>query len=628
MTFRGRLLAAMVALAIIPLTVIAIGVRREMTGRLTAQYERRVESLTDVTREDLARESTSIASRLDAIVVALRDDNRFRLGIVRGAESERDYVLDYAGRAMNTAGLSMLQIQDEDGRILSSGHFRNEYDRLEPDLPALLAASGGTALVRARTPEGPLLVLAGLDSLTLGSRHLAIVGGVPVDRGFLRSIARGNELAVTLIADDELVSSDSLLESDSALVAWARAANGSVTNGSATNGAESNDSSSNSASRSIPGAQHGSVPDLVRSRELIVAELREPYIGITTGGERRASEARLVITHPTTELQALRRSVDRWFVVAIALTGAAALLLSAWLAAALSRPLRELALRTKRVDLDRLDTDFTTDRDDEIGALARTLGAMTRRLRTSASSLREAERRATVGDLARQVNHDIKNGLAPIRNVLRHLGQVQEEEDPAQLAKVFAERRHTLDASIAYLDNLARNYARLTPRLDSRPCDANEIAREIAGATRGGPDTEVRLRLAEGLPRVAADPLVLRRILENLVSNAADSLGAKGGSVTIATERVAEGGVRITVTDTGHGMTREELARAFDDFHTTKKGGTGLGLSIVRRLVADLHGSLRIETEPGAGTTAIVTLDSALRDAQLPRDTSRESTRT
>ncbi|HEU4585914.1 MAG TPA: ATP-binding protein [Gemmatimonadaceae bacterium] len=578
MTFRSRLLAALGALAIVPLTVIAIGVRREMTERLTAQYERRVDGLAAVTREDLARESASIASRLQAIASSLRDDNRFRLGVVAGVPAERDYVLDYAERAMNTAGLSMLQIQDESGRILSSGHFRNEYGRLEPDLPTLLARSGGSALANARTPEGAILVLAGVDSLSLGARRLAIVGGVRVDRGFLRSIARGDELAVTLVADDRRLSSDSLLEADSALAA---------------------------------------------SRELLVASRNVPYIGTTAQGERRASEARIVITHPTTELLALRRGIDRWFIVAIALAVAAALLLSAWLAGALSRPLSDLAARTKRIDLDRLDTTFPTDRDDEIGALSRTLGAMTRRLRSSAAALREAERRATVGDLARQVNHDIKNGLAPIRNVLRHLGQVA-EEDPAQLPVIFAERRHTLDASVAYLDNLARNYARLTPRLDSRPCDANAIAREIAEGAPAAPNVEVQTRLASGLPRVAADPLVLRRILENLVSNAVDSLGARAGSVTVATERAGESGVRITVTDTGSGMTREELARAFDDFHTTKKGGTGLGLSIVRRLVTDLHGSLRIETEPGVGTSAIVTLDSALGDAQLPRDDSRE----
>jgi signal transduction histidine kinase len=62
----------------------------------------------------------------------------------------------------------------------------------------------------------------------------------------------------------------------------------------------------------------------------------------------------------------------------------------------------------------------------------------------------------------------------------------------------------------------------------------------------------------------------------------------------------------VHVTDTGAGMTRSELDRAFDDFYTTKTGGTGLGLSIVRRLVLDLGGSLRIDTEPGAGTRATV----------------------
>jgi signal transduction histidine kinase len=71
--------------------------------------------------------------------------------------------------------------------------------------------------------------------------------------------------------------------------------------------------------------------------------------------------------------------------------------------------------------------------------------------------------------------------------------------------------------------------------------------------------------------------------------------------------------VRLTVSDTGPGMSRTELDRAFDDFHTTKAGGTGLGLSIVRRLVLDLGGSLRIETAPGTGTRAIVELPARAR---------------
>jgi signal transduction histidine kinase len=112
---------------------------------------------------------------------------------------------------------------------------------------------------------------------------------------------------------------------------------------------------------------------------------------------------------------------------------------------------------------------------------------------------------------------------------------------------------------------------------------------------------------------VLGDSLLLRRILENLVGNALDSIaGRPGATVTVSTEPAANGSnptsVRIVVADTGPGMTQTELDRAFDDFYTTKAGGTGLGLSIVRRLILDLNGSLRVETAPGVGTRVVVEL--------------------
>jgi signal transduction histidine kinase len=111
---------------------------------------------------------------------------------------------------------------------------------------------------------------------------------------------------------------------------------------------------------------------------------------------------------------------------------------------------------------------------------------------------------------------------------------------------------------------------------------------------------------------VPADALALRRILENLVGNALDSLaGRSDGVVAVASEAVGAPDpriVRLSVSDNGPGMTRAELERAFADFHTTKEGGTGLGLSIVRRLALDLGWSLRIETTPGIGTRAVLDL--------------------
>jgi two-component system nitrogen regulation sensor histidine kinase NtrY len=199
--------------------------------------------------------------------------------------------------------------------------------------------------------------------------------------------------------------------------------------------------------------------------------------------------------------------------------------------------------------------------------------------------------------------------LAPIRHVLRHLTQVAADE-PASLPQVFEERRDTLESSVAYLDTLAGNYARLTPVMQSGPCSLNDVVREVARLSEGR--ASLLLALASDLPLVRGDELAIRRVLENVVGNAADSLDGKAGAaVTITTELSgdpATPSVRVIVADQGRGMTQAELDRAFDDFYTTKERGTGLGLTIVRRLIQDLGGRLRIETEPTIGTRVIIEL--------------------
>src|SRR5256885_13605659 len=146
-------------------------------------------------RADLSRDSAGMAGRLDALKNAIAADNRFRLAALQG--TDRAYLLDYAGGAMRFAGLSMLQIQDDQGRIVSSGHFRNEYDRPEPALPRTLAAAqGGVALVEARTPEAPLLTLARLDSLRLGGRRLSLVGGIALDSAYFPGLTPDSQLPV------------------------------------------------------------------------------------------------------------------------------------------------------------------------------------------------------------------------------------------------------------------------------------------------------------------------------------------------------------------------------------------------------------------------------------------------
>src|SRR6185503_1827618 len=144
--------------------------------------------------------------------------------------------------------------------------------------------------------------------------------------------------------------------------------------------------------------------------------------------------------------------------------------------------------------------------------------------------------------------------------------------------------------------------ARLTPEVDHRVVDVNSVVRDAVRGATTGDGMLMQTHLAASLPPVLGDPLVLRRIVDNLLRNALESLPERGGSVTVETARHADG-VRLVIQDTGRGMSEQELSRAFDDFFTTKPNGTGLGLSVVRRLTADLRGRLRVTSELSRGTT-------------------------
>ncbi|HEV8393542.1 MAG TPA: sensor histidine kinase [Vicinamibacterales bacterium] len=557
MSLRTRLLLAFAAVVLIPIALLAFGIRQEMSRRLSAEYQRRVDGVVEVIREDLARESAGIAERLASLERALVNDNLFRLAAVAGAETQRDYLLDYAGTAMRLTGLSMLQIQDGDDRIISSGHFRNEHGRIESGLVAALQGARGVTLVTVRGPEQEFLALARVQTFALGGRTFALVGGVAIDQAFLARLARDRAIVVSLYN---------------------------------------------------PGAEPLTLPRPPEAaRDSAVGALQLPVIRAGSGPPLDVVQARLEVTQPLTPLRALLRSADSWFLLTAAGTGLTALLLAVWVSSRISGRLEALAEKTAVLDLDRLDVEFDPG-TDEVGRLSRLLGDLVARLRTSTVRVREAERRATVGELARQINHDVKNGLIPLRNVMRHLAQV-ERDDPGALGAVFAERRHTVDSSLAYLETLATTYQRLSPPVSRAECDLNAVVADVVRAAQGHEHVAVDTDLVP-LPRVVGDPIAFRRILENLIANAVDSVPS-AGRIVVSTRVVDRDGdlpaIQLAVADSGRGMSADEAGRIFEDFYTTKEGGTGLGLSIVRRLVTDLHGTIAVDTAPGRGTR--ITID-------------------
>jgi len=571
MMLRSRMLLAFGIVVLIPLALLAFGLRHEMTRRLTEEYQVRVDSIAAEIEEDLRHQSADIGERLASLKSALLNDNRFRAAAVGGVESERKYVLDYAESAMRLTGLAMLQIEDEDGRIVSSGHFRNEHGQVEAGQTEALAialkrGSKGIVLMMSRSAEGEFLSLVRSETLQLGGRTFTLIGGDAVDQSFLSRLARDRSIVVSLVH---------------------------------------------------PGGGLASAPHPAIIGDSAIREFEIPLIRIGVEPPFEVVTATLQVTQSLARLRDLQRSADAWFFWTAVSAGIAALLLGVWLSSRISKPLADLAVKTAVLDLDRLDVKFGGG-TDEVGSLSRLLGDLASRLRISTGRVREAERRATIGDLSRQINHDIKNGLIPLRNVIRHLEQVERDE-PATLPTVFADRRPTVDASIAYLETLATSYQRLSPGLARRDCDVNALVAEVVRAEQGRDRAEIKMMLQPRLPAVSGDPISLRRILENLTVNAVESLEGKVGRVDLTTETLERDGerrVRITVADTGRGMSKEETGRIFTDFYTTKEGGTGLGLSIVRRLVMDLGGSVTVESEPGKGTRIMVDIPSGSMERQ------------
>ncbi len=549
MSLRARLVLAFALVALTPLMIIGVGLRLELDRRLVQDFETRADAKVAAVMGEMTRASTRVTRQLAVLVTALEDDNQLRRALTRPNGSDAGYLIDYAARHMALTGLALLRLEDDAGRIVSSGHFSGEAGRSTGGATdSLVAGAPAITLLTTRAAGGDLLVVARTDSITVAGRKYHVVGGLLVD-----FVALGS-----MVGDDRLE-----LEGPGR-----------------------------------QGSQDPGVPAVHQAGFSVVI--------VGDAAPATVEHARVVVSAELKPLQTLLRRVDLWLGLGFGVTGLAVLLASWMVANMVSKPLADLAEQTARVDLTNLDVDFSSDRSDEVGQLSDLLSDMVRRLKVSRERLTAAERRATIGDVSRQLTHDIKNGLTPIRNVVTHLSEVAIDE-PETMALTFRERQQTLDSSIAYLDALAQNMSGLTPAMRRAPCDLNAALRESAHQGHG----QVRLDLDDRDPVVQGDPVALRRVFQNLIGNAIDSVGGSG--VVMVTSEVAmdAAGVptgRATVQDDGPGMTNEQLDRAFAEWYTTKEEGTGLGLPIVRRLVLDLGGKLRVETAPGRGTRVIVEL--------------------
>jgi signal transduction histidine kinase len=176
----------------------------------------------------------------------------------------------------------------------------------------------------------------------------------------------------------------------------------------------------------------------------------------------------------------------------------------------------------------------------------------------------------------------------------------------------IAENLDVIAHEIQRLDRVVQGFLRFVRPQDLRlaPVDVNTVLSDVARlarpeAARAG--VEIVLDLARGLPPVTADAELLAQASGNLVSNGVQAMSG-GGTLVVASRRLAPGGVEIRVSDQGMGIPPENLEKIFRLYFTTKPGGSGIGLAMVYRIVQMHDGRIDVESTVGKGTTVKLTL--------------------
>jgi signal transduction histidine kinase len=307
------------------------------------------------------------------------------------------------------------------------------------------------------------------------------------------------------------------------------------------------------------------------------------------------------------EVSALQTGAFHWTIFFVAVVPLLAAAIGAYVLRSVAGPVSRLHQGVERLARGDLDTRIAVRGNDEFGALARQLNAMAAALKDHQERLVRQEKLAGIGRLAAGVAHEINNPLAVILGYARLLrkradGEVREDlqavEDEALRAKQIVDGLLDLSRPV---------------EVQSEPVDLRAVCDEVVARLAGTPAFQGVQAAVTGSGGAAADPQKLRQVVVNLVRNAAEAAGP-GGRVEIAVEETV-GEIRLSVTDTGPGLSDEVRARLFEPFFTRKDGGTGLGLAVSKGIVEAHGGAIAAENLPGGGARFEVRLPARAQAA-------------
>jgi signal transduction histidine kinase len=265
--------------------------------------------------------------------------------------------------------------------------------------------------------------------------------------------------------------------------------------------------------------------------------------------------------------------------------------------------------KMRDVNLGRANEEIEWNRDDEIGGLVREYNKMVRKLEVSAGALARSEREGAWREMARQVAHEIKNPLTPMKLSIQYL-QKSINSNSTNVKELTANVAKTLVEQIDHLSKIAFDFSQFANIGNTHPekFDLREVLQSLAELYRVNDNVDIEMLNLDEEIMVYSDKTQMNRLFTNLLQNAVEA-GNGQEKCRIAIQAVKEPGkVIVSVQDNGEGVPEEMKARIFAPNFTTKSSGTGLGLAICRGIVEQAKGNIWFETRKGEGSTFFVEL--------------------
>ncbi len=234
------------------------------------------------------------------------------------------------------------------------------------------------------------------------------------------------------------------------------------------------------------------------------------------------------------------------------------------------------------------------------------------------TDLLRAQKASAWQEVAQRIAHEIKNPLTPIQlsaqRLLRHLDRTsgdKAEASRSEFEKLVADCAGLIEREVHTLESLVDEFSQFArfPSARLAPADVNAIVSSAVDLFRGRLEgITLRTDLAATLPPIKADSELLRRVIANLIDNAAEAMeGASIRQLHVATRVEGDGdAVEIEISDSGHGISPEDKERLFLPHFSTKERGTGLGLAIANRIVEEHNGTIRVEDNMPTGSRFVI----------------------